>query len=391
MNTKDFFSFTCAFAELLLVAMLSGCSWLSAGLPSDGPSRVEIGRSAGASVKPIQVIDINESTVARINASSLPPTLSEVFPKVATTGNVLGPGDAVEVDIWEAPPALLFGASVSTVVNSINYSATVIPSQQVTSEGTIFVPFAGVVTVLGKTPATVASDIMRKLEQKANHPQVIVRTIANASAAATIVGQVNQNMLLPLTAKGETVLDAVAAAGGTTGPVMQMSVQLTRDGRTADVPLDHIIRDHRENIRLAPGDVITFLHQPWSFTALGATGNSSEVFFERHGITLSQALGRIGGLQDMRADPKGVYLFRFEDSQVTGPNGSTTREDETTRVPIIYRINLKDPATFLLATQFTVRDKDVLYIANAFDAELQKFLSILTSSIYSVNSVIALH
>jgi polysaccharide export outer membrane protein len=59
---------------------------------------------------------------------------------------------------------------------------------------------------------------------------------------------------------------------------------------------------------LHPDDVVTALYQPYSFTALGAVGRNAEIDFEGTGLTLTQALGRIGGLRDDRADIKG-YSF----------------------------------------------------------------------------------
>jgi polysaccharide export outer membrane protein len=69
------------------------------------------------------------------------------------------------------------------------------------------------------------------------------------------------------------------------------------------MPLIEIIRDPRQNIHLRSGDVVTALFQSNSFTALGASGRNEEIDFEAQGITLAQALGRIGGLQDMRFGP----------------------------------------------------------------------------------------
>jgi len=55
------------------------------------------------------------------------------------------------------------------------------------------------------------------------------------------------------------------------------------------------------------------------------------------------------------------------------------------RVPVIYRADLKDPATFLIAQNFPVRDKDVIYISNAGSADLFKFLNVLTSSVFTIS------
>ena len=132
------------------------------------------------------------------------------------------------------------------------------------------------------------------------------------------------------------------------------------------------------------------LFQPLSFTVLGATVKNEEIPFEATGITLAQALGRAGGLHGERSDAGGVFIFRFEDPVVLDERlrqGPTTPDG---RIPVVYRLDMKDPASFLLAQNFPVYNKDVIYVANAPSAELQKFLNILTSSIFSVSSLINL-
>ena len=52
------------------------------------------------------------------------------------------------------------------------------------------------------------------------------------------------------------------------------------------------------------------------------------------------------------------------------------------QVPVVYTINLKDPASFFIAQNFPMRNKDVLYVANAQATELQKFLNLVGSVIY---------
>jgi polysaccharide export outer membrane protein len=60
------------------------------------------------------------------------------------------------------------------------------------------------------------------------------------------------------------------------------------------------------------------------------------------------------------------------------------------KVPVVYRVDLKDPRAFLVAQNFPMKNKDVVYVANAPAAELQKFLNILTSSIFSVSGLVNL-
>jgi polysaccharide export outer membrane protein len=225
------------------------------------------------------------------------------------------------------------------------------------------------------------------LKAKANQPQVLVRVTRNVSSNVTVVGEVSSSTRMPLTARGERLLDALAAAGGVRQSVNKMTLQLTRGSKALSLPLDLIIRDPSQNIALQPGDVVTALHQPMSFTVLGATGKNEEVSFEAQGISLTQALGRSGGLQDARADARGVFVFRLEEAPALDWPGTVMTTPDG-KVPVIYRIDLRDPASFFVAQSFPVRDKDVLYVSNAPAAELQKFLNIVTSIAAPVLGVI---
>lgn len=160
-----------------------------------------------------------------------------------------------------------------------------------------------------------------------------------------------------------------------------MTIQITRGSKVTSLPLETVIRDPRQNVRLEPDDVMTLLYQPYSFTALGAIGKNDELPFEATGLTLAQALGRISGLQDSRADVKGVFIFRFEDPNVVDPAlRQNTQLTPDGKLPVIYRINLKDPSSFFIAQSFPIRDKDVLYVSNAPLADIQKFVSVIFST-----------
>jgi polysaccharide export outer membrane protein len=150
--------------------------------------------------------------------------------------------------------------------------------------------------------------------------------------------------------------------------------------------LETIVRDPRQNILLQPGDVIAALYQPLSFSVLGATGKNEEINFEAQGISLTQALARAGGLIDNRARASGAFIFRFESlGALDWPVPPVTTPDG--KVAVIYRVNLKDPATFFAAQSFPIQNKDVLYVSNATAAELQKFFNLIVAVIYPLVNV----
>ena len=372
-----------------IVGMLSGCATYPAWLPSSGPSTQQVQQTPDTpNGSGVQIVEVNDAVARKMLASQKLTLFSETFSASAQPGYVIGAGDVVEVSVWEAPPAALFGSgAIDPRSGPATTRVTALPEQMVNSDGRINIPFAGQITAAGRNPQQIEADIVQRLKGKANQPQVLVRVIRNNTANVTVVGEVTTSTRMPLTARGERLLDALAAAGGTRQPVNKMTLQVTRGNQVQALPLDTIIRDPLQNIVLLPGDVVTSLFQPLSFTVLGATGKNEELNFEAQGISLAQALARAGGLQDARADAQGVFIFRLESPFAMELNGKTVATTPEGKIPVIYRVNLKDPATFFVAQSFPVRNKDVLYVSNAPAAELQKFLNIVVSTIYPIVNI----
>lgn len=357
-------------------------------LPGAGPSTGQITRAAkapSASDAGIAIIDVNDAVAREIVSRDRQVPFSESLGEGRAIGSVIGNGDVLDIAIWEAPPAALFGAAGGTTqltASGATARGTSLPEQMVDSDGQITIPFVGHIQAAGRTPQEIGRDINTRLIGKAHQPQTIVRLVRNAAANVTVVGDVTTSARVPLTARGERVLDVLATAGGVKQPVGKMVVQITRGNSVSALPLETVIRDPRQNVRLQPDDVMTLLFQPYSFTALGAVGRNGELPFEATGLTLAQALGRISGLDDARANAKGAFIFRFERPEALPQNlrqlGKPTPDG---RIPVIYRINLKDPATLFVAQSFPIEDKDVLYVSNAPLADFQKFLGAVFSTI----------
>lgn len=368
---------------------LCGCGNLAVWMPSSGPSTQRVADAGQpASSAGIQLVDVSDAVARKVLASQRRSLFSEAFGSSAAVGRV-GAGDVIEVSIWEAPPANLFGAAtVDARTGASGARMTTLPDQMVNSAGTINVPFAGAIKAADQSPQEIEASIGAALKAKANQPQVLVRVIRNASSNVTVVGEVANSLRMPLTAKGERLLDALAAAGGVRTPVGKTTLQITRGSQVQSLPLDSIIQDPKQNIPLQAGDVITALTQPLSFTVLGATGKNEELNFEVQGISLAQALARAGGLQDQRADAQGLFIFRFEDPAAllssTDAQGRALPTTPEGKVPVVYRVDLKDPAMFFVAQGFPIRNKDVLYVSNAPAAELQKFLNIMSSIVFPI-------
>jgi len=374
----------------LAILALGGCNVLGSSGP--GTYKVAGGKSKVVADSDIRVIDVNDTLARRLAQADHIGLFSEDLGESPPVGTVIGRGDVLDITIWEAPPAALFGmlgGQMSSAVggqNSIQIArSSDIPQEMVDDRGMVTLPFIGPIEAAGKTLRQLESDIRNRLRGIANQPQVIVGLSHNANANVTVVGEVTTSAHVPLTPRGERLLDVIASAGGVRQAVNKVTIQITRGSTVVSVPMETVVRDPRQNIRLRADDVVTAIFQPYSFIALGATGVSSEITFEATGITLAQAIGRVGGLQDSRADVKGVFLFRLEDPSLLPPEqiqGARTTPDG--KIPVIYRFNMADPGSFFIAQGFPIRNRDVLYVSNAPGSDLQKFVSITTQMAFSV-------
>lgn len=383
-KTKNLSSLT---AAGVILSFLTSCSANPVWFPSSGPNASQVEEQQKIDL-PISVVDVTDTVVRRVRAAETRVRFADVFASDQTGGGRVGSGDVLEVSIWEAPPATLFASTVlDPRVGATTTRVTTFPEQMVSYEGAINIPFAGMVQAAGKSSQQIEAEIARRLNGKANQPQVLVRVTRNATSNVTVVGDVVQSVRMPLTAKRERLLDAVAAAGGVRQPVGKITLQVSRGEVVLAMALDSVIQDPKQNIVLQPDDVVTALFQPLSFTTLGATGKNEEVLFEAQGITLAQALARAGGLQDQRADAQGVFIFRYEDPLVLGVAGENPPLTTDGKVPVIYRVDLKNPRSFFVAQGFPIRNKDVMYVSNAPAAELQKFMNILTSIVFTAQGL----
>ena len=82
--------------------------------------------------------------------------------------------------------------------------------------------------------------------------------------------------------------------------------------------------------------------------------------------------------------PHGVFIFRFEQKDALLWPREPVAMTPDGRVPVIYRVNLKDPSSFFVMQSFPINNKDVLYVSDAPVAELQKFMNIVFTIVYPV-------
>jgi polysaccharide export outer membrane protein len=263
---------------------------------------------------------------------------------------------------------------------STGSNSATIPEQIVGRDGAITVPYAGRVQVAGRTTRAVQTVIEQSLTGKAIQPQVLVNVLRPISNSVTVGGEAVGAARVPLSVKGDRLLDVIASAGGVRVPVSEAYVELARGRTTARVPLARVIADPRENIFMQANDVLTLVRDPQTFFAVGATGVNAEIPFNSDGISLAQALAKAGGLQDYRSDPQGVFIFRYENPSIAGElkleAPVRSRGDE---VPIVYRLDLRNPNSLFIEQKFRMANRDLVYVSNAPLVDVGKVIGIFNT------------
>jgi polysaccharide biosynthesis/export protein len=319
--------------------------------------------------------------------------------------------------------------SIETAAATAGRRAATIPDQQVGADGAISIPYAGRVLAAGRFPEDVQQAIEARLAEKALEPQALVIVKKSAANAVTVLlnesgqrssvgsgetsienlinnlsktvqapvtvaagaemwpNRIEANRIqaglaagarVPLSPGGDRLLQIIAAAGGAKAPVHETFVRLSRAGITATIPLEQLVADPAEDLYAQPGDVVTLGRAPQTFSVFGATGRNAEIAFDARNITLGEAVAKSQGLHDDLAKPEGVFLFRYESNSVLQALDQPVATGARAGVsPVVYRFNLRDGKTYLLAQQFPVHDRDVIFVADAPAAQVYKFFAAL--------------
>ena len=292
-----------------------------------------------------------------------------------------GVGDILSVTIFEAASGGLFIPAEGGVRpgNFVN-----IPNQAVDIHGNISIPYAGSIRARGRTQVEVQETIVAALKNRAIEPQVIVSMVEQKTSMISILGE-GRSARIPATASPERMLDVISRAGmvtaaGTTGAAgAETWVLLERNGRRAIAPFGALVYEPANNVYVHPNDTIYLYREPQTFLAFGAVGTQQQIPFGAWRLSLAEAISKAGGLVDIQANPASVFLYRAEARDLATAMGIDCTPYEGPVIPVIYTINLRDPAGYFLASSFEIRNKDILYASNAFAVESTKFMTYLNT------------
>ncbi|WP_186106947.1 polysaccharide biosynthesis/export family protein [Burkholderia gladioli] len=357
-----------------LVLILPLCAWLGACGVAPGMSMqqpVSIPLESGTTpdhraALPIPVTNIDLSLIRRMhemerNGRSLAPDIV-ASPEAYTIGR----GDVLQITVWDHPElALAQGASPQAAPRT----ADAPPGFVVDQDGTLQFPFAGRFPVAGSTVEQVQAQLARRLDKTFNDPQVTVRIASFRAKQVYIEGEVHTPGSQALNDIPMTIYDAIGRAGGFSSTADQSRIVLVRDGIERRVDLVEMAEQGRNpsKIVLRNGDLVRVLSRDDSGVfVMGEVNKPVTALPMRDGrLTLSDAIAQAGSLNANTADAAQLYVVR-------GMQGEHLQ---------VFHLDAHSPVAMVLANQFQLKPKDIVYVDGNALVRFSRVLSLLLPAI----------
>lgn len=351
-------------AAFVLLTLVSGCAVVP------GLNVKESDDSVG-----YHLVNVDSATIKALSPHAAPPAdgttaaLESVPASDVITDNYrIGPGDILHVTVWDHPEL--------TIPTGQNLGDLTAAGRVVSSDGLLFYPYVGEFKVGGMTVKQLREHLSTRLSRVITNPQVDARVVAFRSQRVQVSGEVKSPGLVTLDDTPKSLLDAVNERGGLNLTASHRRAYLTRGGKSYEVNLSGLLSGVNGGInpRLLAGDVITVPDQSSEQVfVLGEVERQLTVPLQQGSTTLTQVLTAAGGLDKLRANDSGLLIFR--------------RPSSADEVPTVYRLDMDSPVGVLLAGEFELQARDVVYVkATGF----AKYNSVINQFLPTISAIFQL-
>lgn len=332
-------------AAALAVIMLAGCA-LGPGQRMSGRSDtlVEGGDVEMIAITP-EVVSGARSTV------QIPSELTSYKPE----SYKIHPGDTILVTVWDHP-------ELTTPAGSQQQALT--NGRLVQPDGTFFYPYAGKINVSGMTIEQLRSTLAERLARYLRNPQLDVNVVGYGSRVA-LQGAFTDTTPQEVTTVPLTLSQAIGKGRIDVEQADLAGFVLTRDGRNYSLDLDALNRDGKvaQDIYLKPGDHLFLpFNDRKEVYVVGEVLRPQSLNFKTTDMSLTQALGRTGGLNPITSKGGAVYVIRGIEDMQRGPAK-------------VYHLDATSPTAFALADRFSLRPGDVVWVGPAGVTRWNRFLT----------------
>lgn len=361
-------------ATLALACLLSACA-MAPGMRMGADS--QYGNTKEDAAPPGTLTPITPALVAEQRKAS-PKGVSKEIKQLFGTRKAyrIGNSDIVNIVVWGHPELGLTPATSNRSMGSTS-QADVGNGYNVNPDGTIQFPFIGPIKVAGLTENEARELLTQRLSKYVHDPQITVRVQAYRNGRIYVDGEVRVPGLQTLDDIPMTLPEAINRAGGFNEQADRSSIALTRKDKTIDINLPRLTRlgVNPNRILLANGDLLRVRNEDESKVFLmGEVYTPRALALHDGRLSLTEALGESGGPDPWTSDPSQIYVVRKLPVDLGGEES----------LPEIYHLDASSPRAFILANDFQLQARDVVYVDPAPVVRWNRFISNLIPSYNSL-------
>lgn len=356
------------FITAMATTILVGCTVPGSHITVDDKQVVKSDSEKFNISQYVNIYPLVPSLVSQLKSDVIAQTNPALDAEIALYEYKVGPSDILNITVWDHPELTIPAGSYRSATEAGNW---------VRSDGTIFYPYIGSVYVQGKTVSQIQSIVTKRLSKYIENPQIDVNVASFRSQKVYITGEVDSPGTQPITDMPLTILEAINNAGGLEVEADWRNVSLTRGGEEISISLHALMQkgDLTQNHLLYSGDIV---HIPRNdgqkVFVMGEVTTPKTLKIDRAGMSLTEALSDVGGINELQADATGVFVIRSDD---------TSNE----KVANIYQLNIKDATAMVIGTEFELQPYDIVYVTAAPIIRWNRVIAQLLPTIQGVNQL----
>ena len=331
---------------LAALSALSACGRLPAGAPvTEDVTKQARNETADFAVYPVTRAFL--PTVAQWPATGEVERLSWIGHSHGPRHQLIQPGDMLSVQIWDS--------SENSLLTSLEQRVAPLGDIEVASNGSIFVPYVGNISVIGMTPNLAREELQSALEAIVPSAQVQLSLTEGRSNSVDLVGGVTAPGPYPMPDRNYSVLSLIAAGGGVSPAIVNPQIRLIRGGSIYGTSVGNLLNKPQLDTLLRGGDRVFVESDSRYFLSFGASGEEDLHPFTKDSVSAMDAVSIMGGINERQADPQGLLILRDYDPSAVRPG---VRGPRQTRV--VFTIDLTSADGLFSARKFQVNPGDLV-------------------------------
>jgi len=274
---------------------------------------------------------------------------------------LIGSGDLLSILVWDHPELNIAAAGAQALSSSGAQSPAAFVVDQ---QGMVQFPYVGAIKLAGLTELQARNLLAEKLIRSIKRPDITLRVLAFRSKKIYVDGEVKAPGNQAIDDVPMTLLEGITRAGGFLPTSDQSQITVARGGVNYPVNLPMLVKQGVDlgRLMLTPGDVVRVpSREENKVLVLGEVNTPKALPMNNGSLTLAQALGEAGGLNQLSASSRQVYVIR----------------NANQKEPLVFNLDAASPVALAMAEQFELNPRDVVFVDASGLARYNRVISLI--------------